>query len=146
MKGYWKRPDADAEVFIDGRLRTGDVGLIDEDGYLKIVDRLKDMISVSGFKVFPSQVEAVLYRHEAVKEALVIGIPDSRAGERPKAFVTLADGAAASAEELMQWLNASLGKHERVVAVEIRDALPKTMIGKLSRKELQAEERAKAGA
>jgi long-chain acyl-CoA synthetase len=146
MKGYWNQPLADAEVFLDRRLRTGDVGLIDEDGYLKIVDRLKDMISVSGFKVFPSQVEAVLYRHEAVKEALVIGVPDSRAGERPKAFVTLSDGATASAEELMQWLNAGLGKHERVVAVEIRAALPKTMIGKLSRKELQAEERAKAGA
>jgi long-chain acyl-CoA synthetase len=146
MKGYWNRSDADAEVFIDGRLRTGDVGLIDEDGYLKIVDRLKDMISVSGFKVFPSQVETVLYRHEAVKEALVIGISDARAGERPKAFVTLADGATVSSEELMQWLNASLGKHERVVAVEIRFVLPKTMIGKLSRKELQAEERAKAGA
>ncbi|HEX8215348.1 MAG TPA: long-chain fatty acid--CoA ligase [Allosphingosinicella sp.] len=146
MKGYWNRPEADAETFIDGRLRTGDVGLIDDDGYLKIVDRLKDMISVSGFKVFPSQVEAVLYRHPAVKEALVIGIADRRAGERPKAFVTLSEGATASAVELMQWLNGSLGKHERVVAIEIRDSLPKTMIGKLSRKELQAEERAKAGA
>lgn len=146
MKGYWKRPDADAEVFIDGRLRTGDVGLIDEDGYIRIVDRLKDMIAVSGFKVFPSQVEAVLYRNEAVKEALVIGIPDKRAGERPKAFVTLNDGATVTGEELMQWLNKNLGKHERVVACEVRDSLPKTMIGKLSRKELQAEERAKAGA
>jgi long-chain acyl-CoA synthetase len=146
MKGYWNRPDANSEIFIHGRLRTGDVGLIDEDGYVKIVDRLKDMISVSGFKVFPSQVEAVLYRHEAVKEALVIGIPDRRSGERPKAFVTLWEGAAASAEELMQWLNGNLGKHERVVAVEIRAALPKTMIGKLSRKELQAEEKQKAGA
>ncbi|HWH16870.1 MAG TPA: long-chain fatty acid--CoA ligase [Allosphingosinicella sp.] len=146
MKGYWNRPEADAEVFVDGRLRTGDVGLIDEDGYVRIVDRLKDMISVGGFKVFPSQVEAVLYRHEAVKEALVIGIPDAYAGERPKAFVTLADGAAITGEELMRWVNENLGKHERVVACEIRQSLPKTMIGKLSRKELQAEERAKAGA
>jgi long-chain acyl-CoA synthetase len=102
------------------------------------------MIAVGGFKVFPSQVEAVLYRHEAVKEALVIGIPDAYAGERPKAFVTLNEGASATAGDLLEWLNASLGKHERVVAVEIRDSLPKTMIGKLSRKELQAEERAKA--
>lgn len=146
MKGYWNRPDADAEIFIDGRLRTGDVGLIDEDGYIRIVDRLKDMIAVSGFKVFPSQVEAILYRNDAVREALVIGIPDKRAGERPKAFVTLNEGADATAEELMQWLNKSLGKHERVVALEIRETLPKTMIGKLSRKELQAEERQKAGA
>ena len=145
MKGYWNRPDADADTFIDGRLRTGDVGLIDEDGYIQVVDRLKDMIAVGGFKVFPSQVEDVLYRHEAVKEALVIGIPDAYAGERPKAFVTLAEGADISGEALMAWLNASLGKHERVVACEVRESLPKTMIGKLSRKELQAEERAKAG-
>jgi len=146
MKGYWKRPDADAEVFVDGRLRTGDVGLIDADGYIRIVDRLKDMIAVGGFKVFPSQIEAQLYKHEGVKEALVIGIPDTYAGERPKAFCTLQDGADVTGKELMDWLNALLGKHERVVAVEIRDSLPKTMIGKLSRKELQAEERAKAGA
>ena len=146
MRGYWNRPEADGDAFVEGWLRTGDVGLIDEDGYIRIVDRLKDMIAVSGFKVFPSQLEAILYRHEAVREALVVGIPDPYAGERPKAFVTLHEGAAATGDELMQWLNASLGKHERVAAVEIRDSLPKTMIGKLSRKELQAEERAKAGA
>lgn len=146
MKGYWRRPEADREVFVDAGLRTGDVGLIDEDGYIRIVDRLKDMIAVGGFKVFPSQVEAILYQHEAVKEAIVIGIPDAYAGERPKAFVTLQDGADATGEEIMEWLNQSLGKHERVVAVEVRLNLPKTMIGKLSRKELQAEERAKAGA
>lgn len=145
MKGYWNRPEADAEVFVaGGGLRTGDVGQIDEDGYIRIVDRLKDMIAVGGFKVFPSQIEALLYRHEAVREALVIGIPDAYAGERPKAFVTLSDGADVSADLLMEWLNPQLGKHERVAAVEIRDSLPKTMIGKLSRKELQAEERAKA--
>lgn len=143
MKGYWNRPDADREVFVDGRLRTGDVGLIDEDGYIRIVDRLKDMITVSGFKVFPSQVEAVLYSHPAVKEALVIGIPDARAGERPKAFVTLNPDAPIEDVALMGWLNDKLGKHERVSALEIRDSLPKTMIGKLSRKELQAEERLK---
>ncbi len=144
MKGYWRRPDADAEVFVDGRLRTGDVGQIDEDGYLKIVDRIKDMINVSGFKVFPSQVEAVLYRHEAVKEALVIGVPDPQSGERPKAFVTLNEKAEISGEALMDWLHTHVGKHERVVAVDIRDSLPKTMVGKLSRKELVAEEEAKA--
>jgi long-chain acyl-CoA synthetase len=144
MKGYWNRPDADAVTFVEGRLRTGDVGLIDEDGYIRIVDRMKDMITVGGFKVYPSQVEAELYRHEAVKEALVIGIPDRRLGERPKAFVALAEGAETSGEALTEWLNARVGKHERVAAVEIRDALPKTMIGKLSRKELVAEEKARA--
>lgn len=144
MAGYWNRPDADAEVFIDGGLRTGDVGLIDAEGYIRIVDRLKDMISVGGFKVFPSQVEAVLYTHPAVKEALVIGIPDPYHGEMPKAFVTLNADATVTGEELHDWLNPQLGKHERVVAVEIRLNLPKTLIGKLSRKELVAEERAKA--
>jgi len=146
MKGYWRRPDADKEVFVDGWLRTGDVGVIDEDGYIRIVDRLKDMIAVSGFKVFPSQIEAVLYRHPAVKEALVIGIPDPYRGECPKAFVTLNDGTDIDGETLKNWLNPQLGKHEHVVAVEIRLNLPKTMIGKLSRKELVAEERARAAA
>lgn len=144
MKGYWNMPDADRDVFVGKWLRTGDVGLIDEDGYIRIVDRLKDMIAVGGFKVFPSQIEAVLYHNPAVKEALVIGIPDAYRGESPKAFVTLNEDAAIDGEALKAWLNPQLGKHERVVAVEIRDALPKTMIGKLSRKELVAEEQAKA--
>jgi long-chain acyl-CoA synthetase len=88
----------------------------------------------------------MLYSNPAVKEAIVVGVPDPYLGERPKAFVTLADDATVGAEELLKWLNSNIGKHERVVAVEIRDSLPKTMIGKLSRKELEAEERAKAGA
>ena len=144
MRGYWNKPAETANVFVDGRLRTGDVGTIDADGYLYVVDRLKDMIVVGGFKVFPSQLEDHLYAHPAVKEALVIGIPDPYLGERPKAFVTLQPGATASGTELLAWLNANIGKHERAVAVEIRDTLPKTMIGKLSRKELVAEEKAKA--
>jgi long-chain acyl-CoA synthetase len=144
MKGYWGQPEADADVFVDGYLRTGDVAAIDSDGYIRIVDRLKDMISVGGFKVFPSSVEAVLYKNEAVREALVIGIPDAYAGERPKAFVTLNQGADIDGPALTTWLNAKLGKHERVTTVEIRDSLPKTLVGKLSRKELVAEELAKA--
>ena len=142
MKGYWNRPDADAEVFMGDFIRTGDVGEIDEDGYVRIVDRLKDMISVGGFKVFPSQVESVLYHHPAVKEALVIGVPDHYRGEQPKAFVTLNDGFDIDDEALKAWLNPQLGKHERVKAVEVRLTLPKTLVGKLSRKELVAEERA----
>ncbi len=146
MKGYWGRPDADEQVFADGYMRTGDVATIDPDGYIRIVDRLKDMIAVGGFKVFPSQVEAVLYGHPAVKEALVIGIPDPYRGESPKAFVTLNGSASISGEALREWLNPQLGKHERVVEVEIRAELPKTLVGKLSRKELVAEEKAKAAA
>ncbi len=144
MKGYWNRPDADADVFIlddagTRWLRTGDVGQIDDDGFVKIVDRLKDMIAVGGFKVFPSQIEAVLYTHPAIKETLVIGIPDTYRGEHPRAYVTLNDGASVTGDELVAWLNAQLGKHERVDSVVIRDTMPKTMIGKLSRKDLVAE-------
>jgi long-chain acyl-CoA synthetase len=141
MQGYWRRPDADAETFVDGFLRSGDVATIDEDGYIRIVDRLKDMIAVGGFKVFPSQIEAVLYTNPAVKEAIVIGVPDAYLGEMPKAFVTLNEGVDGAG--LKDWLNPQLGKHERVTDVEVRLNLPKTLVGKLSRKELVAEERAK---
>lgn len=148
MKGYWNRPDADAEVFVPEAggawLRTGDVGTIDADGFIHVVDRLKDMIAVSGFKVFPSQVEAVLYRNPAVKEALVIGVPDTYRGEQPRAYVTLNDGATATGDEIKAWLNPQLGHHERVDQVVMRLTLPKTLVGKLSRKELVAEVQAEA--
>lgn len=149
MKGYWNRPDADAQVFVidpDGVrwLRTGDVAVIDEDGYIRIVDRLKDMIAVGGFKVFPSQIEAILYRNPAIKEALVIGMPDAYHGEMPRAYVTLNDDAGTDGDALKAWLNPQLGKHERVDQVVVRESLPKTMIGKLSRKDLLAEVRTEA--
>jgi long-chain acyl-CoA synthetase len=137
MVGYWNKPEATAEVFVDGFLRTGDVATIDEDGFIYIVDRLKDMIAVGGFKVFPSQIEDILYKHPAVKEALVIGIPDIYSGERPQAYVTVTD--ATTGAELMEWLNPQLGKHERVADVVVRGSLPKTMIGKLDRKALRTE-------
>ncbi|WP_164117473.1 AMP-binding protein [Sphingorhabdus sp. Alg239-R122] len=140
MKGYWNRPDADEDVFLGKFLRTGDVAVIDEEGYVKIVDRIKDMISVGGFKVFPSQIEEVADHHEQVKEVLVIGVPDEYRGEMPKAFVTLEDGADIDGSALKDWLNAKLGKHERVTGVVVREELPKTMIGKLDRKALRAEE------
>jgi long-chain acyl-CoA synthetase len=146
MKGYWGSPQADAASFAGRAVRTGDVATIDADGYIRIVDRLKDMIAVSGFKVFPSSIENVLYTHKGVKEALVIGVPDARRGEQPKAFVTLVDGAAVDGSALKDWLNPQLGKHERVSEVEVRLNLPKTLVGKLSRKELVAEELAKANA
>ena len=141
MRGYWNRPDADADSFTaDGWLRTGDVAVIDEDGYIRIVDRLKDMIAVGGFKVYPSEIERILYMHPAVKEALVLGVADTRMGERPAAFVTLeADAAPVSGDALMAWLNPQIGKHERVASVAVRDALPKTMIGKLDRKALREQ-------
>ncbi len=140
MQGYWNRADSGNDTFVGGWLRTGDVGLINADGYICIVDRLKDMIAVNGFKVYPSTIEKQLYSHPAVKEALVIGVADAARGEAPRAFVTLdADAEPIDGAALCAWLNPRLGKHERVDAVVIRDSLPKTMIGKLDRKALRAE-------
>ena len=143
MTGYWNRPDAAKDVFVthNGKqwLRTGDVATLDEDGFLEIVDRIKDMIAVGGFKVFPSQVEDVLLEHESVKEALVIGVPDDYRGEVPRAYVTLRADANVTGDTLAGWLNTRVGKHERVDRVVVREELPKTMIGKLDRKALRAE-------
>ncbi len=144
MRGYWHRPDTGDTTFClddDGVrwLRTGDVGTIDADGFIRIVDRLKDMIAVGGFKVFPSEIERILYHHPAVREALVVGLPDDYRGESPHAYVTLAEDAAVDGAALKAWLNPQLGKHERVDEVVVRLTLPKTMIGKLSRKDLIAE-------
>ena len=145
MKGYWKRPDATAEVLIDGHLlRTGDVGYMAEDGYTYIIDRDKDLILVGGFNVFPRVVEEAIMEHPAVKEVTVIGIPDDYRGESPKAFVTLIHPDEDLKEaELLAFLKDRLGKHELPSEIEFRDELPKTMIGKLSKKELVAEEKAK---
>ncbi|NVE95436.1 AMP-binding protein [Altererythrobacter lutimaris] len=143
MRGYWNRPDASDATFVTrgnkAYLRTGDVATLDEDGFLEIVDRIKDMIAVGGFKVFPSQVEDVLLEHAAVKEALVIGVPHDYLGEMPRAYITLQDGADDSVEALAEWLNGHVGKHERVESIVIRDELPKTLVGKLDRKALRAE-------
>ncbi|MEM6857077.1 MAG: long-chain fatty acid--CoA ligase [Pseudomonadota bacterium] len=143
MRGYWNRPEVSADIFVTRGnttyLRTGDVAVMDEDGFLQIVDRIKDMISVGGFKVFPSVVEDVILEHDAVKEALVIGVPEDYRGEVPRAYVTLHEPSATDGNTLKEWLNDRIGKHERVDEVVIRDALPKTMIGKLDRKALRAE-------
>ncbi len=144
MKGYWNREDATAETIVDGRLRTGDVGYMDEDGYTFIIDRMKDMILVGGFNVYPRFVEEAIHKHPAVKEVTVIGVPDDYTGEAPKAFVVLKDGEGpVSAEELDTFLREHIGKHELPREIEFRDELPKTMVGKLSKKELVAEEAAK---
>ena len=141
MAGYWRRPADTRAVMIDGALRTGDVGYVDEDGFLFLVDRLKDLILCSGYNVYPRVVEEALYEHEAVAEAIVIGVPDPYRGESPKAFVTLRTGAEVTPEALKAFLTGRLSKIEMPGAIEIRDSLPKTMVGKLSRKELVAEER-----
>ncbi len=144
MKGYWNRPEATADTIIDGRLRTGDVGYMDEDGYTFIIDRMKDLILCGGFNVYPRHVEEAIYQHPSVAEVTVIGVPDDYRGESPKAFVALKEGAEPVDEAgLLAFLGDRLGKHQIPREIEFRDTLPKTMIGKLSKKELVEEERAR---
>ncbi|WP_176499263.1 long-chain-fatty-acid--CoA ligase [Sphingomonas sp. HMP9] len=145
-QGYWHKPAATADLFVDGALRTGDVGHLDADGYLFIVDRIKDLILAGGYNVYPRVIEEALYEHPAVLEAVVIGVPDKYRGQSPKAFVVLAEGAVATPLELRDFLRDKISKIELPREVEIRDTLPKTLIGKLSKKELVAEEAAKAAA
>ncbi len=143
MQGYWKRPADTAAVFVDGALRTGDIGLLDEDGYLFLVDRIKDVILCGGYNVYPRVLEDALYEHPAVLEATVIGVPDPYRGQAPKAFVVLRPGAEATPAALREHLAGYVSKIELPREVEIRDSLPKTMVGKLSKKELVAEEAAR---
>lgn len=144
MLGYWNRPESTANTVIDGRLLTGDLGYMDQEGYTYIIDREKDLILVSGYNVFPRVIEETLYEHPAVAETVVIGVPDPYQGEAPKAFVTLhEEHKNVTADELDVFLRTKLGKHEIPREIEFRDSLPKTMIGKLSKKELIAEEKAK---
>jgi long-chain acyl-CoA synthetase len=147
MKGYWKRPEETADVLRDGRLHTGDVGTMDEDGYTFIVDRIKDMILCSGFNVYPRNVEEAIYLHPAVEECVVAGLPDAYRGQTVKAYVKLRAGQALTAEQLVAFLHDKLSPIEMPKLVEFRDTpLPKTLIGKLSRKALLEEEAAKAAA
>ncbi len=143
MKGYWNRPDATEEVFTDGALRTGDIGYLDEEGYLFIVDRIKDVILCGGYNVYPRVIEDAAYQHPAVLEAVAIGIPDEYRGQSPKLFVALREGQSLSEDELRAFLAERLSKIELPREFEFRGELPKTMIGKLSKKELVEEERKK---
>jgi long-chain acyl-CoA synthetase len=140
MRGYWKRPKETAEQFVGDFVRTGDVGIMDEQGFIFIVDRIKDLIICSGYNVYPRRIEEALYEHPAVEEVTVIGIKDDYRGEAPKAFVKLRAGMTATKEQLLKHLEVKISKIEMPAAIEFRDTLPKTMIGKLSKKELKAEE------
>ncbi len=146
MLGYWQRPKETADVFVGDFLRTGDVARMDEDGMFTIEDRIKDLIICSGYNVYPRRIEEACYTHPDVEEVTVIGIKDEYRGEAPKAFVKLKVSGSTTADELMAHLAKSLSKIELPAAIEFRDELPKTMIGKLSKKELKAEEEAKAKA
>ncbi len=143
MKGYWKRPEETANQMVGEYLRTGDVGIMDEEGFIFIVDRIKDLIICSGYNVYPRRIEEAIYEHPAVEEVTVIGIKDEYRGEAPKAFIKLRAGMSATADDIKKHLEPKISKIEMPAEIEFRDALPKTMIGKLSKKELKAEEAAR---
>jgi long-chain acyl-CoA synthetase len=138
VPGYWRRPDATAETFPDGELRTGDIGFMDADGWLYVVDRKKDMINASGFKVWPREVEDVLYTHPAVREAAVVGIPDGYRGETVKAYISLRPGASEDPDALAAYCKERLAAYKYPRRVEILPELPKTASGKILRRELRS--------
>jgi long-chain acyl-CoA synthetase len=139
MAGYVNNPEETVTAFMDGWLRTGDVGHMDEDGYVFLVDRIKDLIICSGFNVYPRTIEEALMTHEAVEETNVIGVPDQYRGEAPVAFVKLKPGQTVSEHDLKHYLAERLNKIEMPKEIIFKDALPKTLIGKLSKKELREE-------
>lgn len=139
MKGYFGNTSATTDAFVDGWLRTGDVGYMDEDGYVFLVDRIKDLIICSGFNVYPRTIEEVLSTHPAVDENNVIGVPDEYRGEAPVAFVKLKPEHTVSEHELKKFLAEKLNKIEMPREIIFKDELPKTLIGKLSKKELREE-------
>jgi long-chain acyl-CoA synthetase len=143
MKEYWNMPDETAIALREGWLYTGDIAKMDEQGYFYIVDRKKDMIIASGFNIYPSEVEDVLYEHPKVQEAAVAGIPDPKRGETVKAWVVLKPGETASVDEIRDFCRDKLAKYKIPYHVEFRDELPKTMVGKVLRRMLAEEEAAK---
>lgn len=140
MKGYWRKPEETANVIRGGWLYTGDVARMDEDGFFYIVQRKKDMIIVSGFNVYPNEVEEVLFTHPSVLEAAVIGVPDAYRGEAVKAFVVLKPGAAATAEELLAHCRAGLAKYKLPSHLVFAGSLPKSGVGKVLRRALREME------
>jgi long-chain acyl-CoA synthetase len=144
MDGYWQRPDANEEVFreIDGRryFLTGDIGHIDNEGYIVITDRKKDMILVGGFNCYPREVEEVLYEHPKVELAAVVGVPDEHSGEKVKAFLQLVPGEVASEQEIIDFCKERLAGYKRPRTVEFRETLPTSLIGKVLRRVLRDEE------
>jgi long-chain acyl-CoA synthetase len=143
MKGYWNMPDETAKTLRDGWLFTGDIAVMDEEGYFKIVDRKKDMIIASGFNIYPRDVEEVLYEHPKVKEAVVAGIPDPYRGETVKAYIILKEGQTATEEEIIEFCRDKMAKYKVPTAVEFRTQLPKTTVGKILRRILVEEEKEK---
>jgi long-chain acyl-CoA synthetase len=143
VPGYWNKPDETANAFPGGALRTGDVGFMDADGWFYVVDRKKDQINAAGYKVWPREVEDVLYEHPAVREAAVVGVPDEYRGETVKAFVSLRPGAEATPAELIEFCRQRMAAYKYPRQVEFVDELPKTVTGKILRRELRDAEAAR---
>jgi long-chain acyl-CoA synthetase len=145
MQGYWKAPEATAAALRNGWLYTGDIGRIDERGYLYIHDRKKEMIKYKGFGIAPAEIEALLFEHPSVGDVAVIGKPDQEAGEVPKAFVVPKKGVTLTPEELLGWARGRLAGYKTLHEVELVDAIPKTASGKILRRVLKEQERQKLG-
>jgi len=144
MAGYWNRPDETAKVMTsDGYFRTGDIGVMDESGYTKIVDRKKDMILVSGFNVYPNEIEEVIASHPGVLECAVIGVADDKSGEAVKAFLVKKDPNL-TAEDVIKFCRERLTAYKVPKLIEFRKDLPKTNVGKILRRELRDEKKAAA--
>jgi acyl-CoA synthetase (AMP-forming)/AMP-acid ligase II len=142
MKGYLNNPDATAAtVDADGWLHTGDIGFVDEDGFLEVTDRLKELIKVKGFQVAPAELEGLLLKHPKVADAAVIGLPDEQCGERPKAFIVASE--TATAEEISAFMDGHVAHYKRLACVEFVDSIPKSPSGKILRRVLVERERAK---
>ena len=140
MQGYWKNPEETKGQLVDGWLHTGDVAQMDEDGYLFIVDRKKDMIIAGGFNIYPREIDEIIYQHPKVAEAVTVGIPDEYRGETVKAFVVLKPGQTATDKEIIDFCKTKLTAYKVPKQVEFRDSLPKSAVGKILRKILRQEE------
>jgi long-chain acyl-CoA synthetase len=143
MKGYWNRPKETAEELVDGWLHTGDIVIQDEDDYIFIVDRKKDMVIAGGYNIYPREVDEVLYQHPKVAEAVAVGIPDEYRGETIKAYVVLKAGQTATEKEIIDFCRGKLAAYKAPKLIEFREALPKSAVGKILRKVLRAEEESK---
>jgi acyl-CoA synthetase (AMP-forming)/AMP-acid ligase II len=138
--GYYKRPDLTAQAIVDGWLHSGDAGYLDEDGYLFLADRIKDMIISGGVNVYPRDIEEVIIQHPEVQEVAVFGVPDERWGESPVAAVVLVPGSSVGADELVGWTNQRVGaKFQRIREVLLRDEFPRNIAGKTLKRQMRAE-------
>lgn len=139
MKGYYKRPEATAEAFRNGWFHSGDIGIMDEEGYLQIVDRTKDMIIRGGYNIYPRELEEVMMTHEAVSLVAVIGVPDERLGEEVKVFIVRKQGAQLTEDEFISWCREQFAANKYPRYVEFRDELPIGGTGKILKRRLKEE-------